>query len=257
MSFKTIIFDLDGVLYLGDSIINGAPETIEKIKKMNKSVFFLTNSGTSSREDKAIKLRNKGFLVENSEVFTSAYGVGHYIASIKSNPTVYIVGEGSLREQLASFGIFSTTENPDFVVVSLDREISYSRLSIAFRNIINGSKFIATNDDKSYPIEDGFLPGAGAIVHAISYSTGVKPIVIGKPNSYLMELIYKECHCKKSEILLVGDRIETDIKVAKEFGIKSALVLTGVSKKEDVSKLKEREKPDYLLHSVNDVLKLL
>lgn len=257
MPIKAIIFDLDGVLYKGRTAIPGAQNTIAKLKSMGKRVFFLTNAGTASRSGRTAKLRSLGFEVEEQEVYTSSYGVGHYISKMKKNSTVYCIGEGGLKEQLTSFGIFLTDKKPDFVVVSLDRGLTYARLAKGFENILNGSKFIATNEDPSFPTEKGLMPGAGSIVKSLEYSTGVKPIVIGKPNTYLMDMIFEKCECSKEEILFVGDRLDTDIKIAKKTKIKSALVLTGVSKKNDLNTLNDEEKPDYVLSSVADVFKVL
>lgn len=257
MTLKTIIFDLDGVLYRGSTPVEGAIKTVEKLREAGKKIFFLTNAGTLSREGRTQKLRKLGFEAEEKEVYTSSYGVGYYISKQKRNPSAYCLGEGGLKEQLSSFGIYLTDEKPDFVVVSLDRGINYPRLTTAFKSILNGSKFIATNLDQAFPTNEGLFPGAGSIVKAVEYATGVQPHIIGKPSTYLLEMIFKECDCAKEEILMIGDRIDSDIHLAKRAGIKSALVLSGVSKKEDVDKLKEEEKPDYLANSVKDLLPVI
>ncbi|MDD5022777.1 MAG: HAD-IIA family hydrolase [Candidatus ainarchaeum sp.] len=257
MPIKTIIFDLDGVLYRGEQAISGSQDALKKIRNSGKQLFFLTNAGTMSRKDRAERLRKFGFEVQDDEVFTSSYGVAHYISNAKRNSSVYCIGEAGLKEELSSFGIFLTEQKPDFVVVGLDRAVTYARIAKAYRLISSGSKFIATNMDSTFPVEDGLLPGAGTIVHALEYSTGIKPLVIGKPSMYLLDMILKKCGNKKEEILFVGDRIETDILMAKKAGILSALVLSGVCKKEDLKKISKDQKPDYIFNSVSDLVKIL
>ncbi len=257
MPIKTIIFDLDGVLYRGNELISGSVETIKKLKSMGIKTYFLTNAGTLSRTGRAKKLRLFGFEVEDDEVYTSSYGVGKYISSAKKNPSVYCIGETGLKEELTSFGAYLTDKNADFVVVGLDREFTYKKLSIALSNILNGAKFIATNVDCTFPVENNLImPGAGSIVSSVAYCSKKEPHVIGKPNTYLLDMIVHNSNSKRDEILLIGDRLETDVFLAKRANIKSALVLTGISKKEDVLKLREEEKPDYLLSSITQIFNI-
>ncbi|MFA5049733.1 MAG: HAD-IIA family hydrolase [Candidatus Micrarchaeia archaeon] len=251
MAIKTIIFDLDGVLYRGDEIITGSIETIKKLKSLGIKTYFLTNAGTLSRKGRAKKLRSLGFEIPDDEVFTSSYGIGAYLSSIKKNPSVYCIGEAGLKEELSSFGAYLTEKNTDFVVVGLDREFTYKKLNIALQNIINGAKFIATNGDATFPVENNkIMPGCGSIVSSVAYCSKINPHIIGKPNAYLLDMIISDSKSKRDEILLIGDRIETDVFLAKKAKIKSALVLSGVSTRNDLEKLKEEEKPDYLLNSI-------
>ncbi len=254
MTFKVFIFDLDGVLYKGNSAISGSIDSVKKLREKGMKLFFLTNAGTRSRKGRVCKLNELGYNVNENEVYTSSFGVAHYISTQKENPTAYVIGEKGLEEELSSHNIKFTEKNPDFVVASLDRNITYKKLTTAFKNILEGSKFVVTNDDPSFPAEEGLLPGAGSIVHSIQFSTGIKPLILGKPNTYLIDMILKHCDCSKEEILFVGDRLSTDIKIAKKVKIKSALVLTGVNTKEDVEKLEEKEKPDYIANSLKDLM---
>jgi len=144
-------------------------------------------------------------------------------------------------------------DSAEIVVVGLDRTLDYKKLSIGYRAIMKGAEFIATNTDATYPVEDGFLPGAGVMVAAIERCTGKKPVVVGKPESYFAELVIKENSLDKEKIIFVGDRLETDIQFAKRSGIKSVLVLTGVSRKEDIKEIK----PDFVIDTVNELPELL
>jgi HAD superfamily hydrolase (TIGR01450 family) len=142
-------------------------------------------------------------------------------------------------------------EKADAVVVGLDRKLTYAKLSIAFRALVRGAVFIATNDDPSYPVEDGFLPGAGAIVASLAYSTGKRPLIIGKPEPYMLDLIVKEHGVRTEEALMVGDQLSTDILMAKKEGMMSALVLTGVSSRAEA--MQGRIRPDFVVESVREI----
>jgi 4-nitrophenyl phosphatase len=255
---KTIIFDMDGVLYRGNTAIKGAAETITSLRKRGIRLFFLTNAGNRSRKSRAEKARRVGLDVRDEEVYTTSHAAAHYIANRKKGATVFCLGEPGTEDELRHAGLkVVQTEHPEFVLVCLDRFADYKKMSTAFRGIINGAEFIATNEDSTYPVEDGLLPGAGALVNFLKFSTGKKPIVIGKPNTYIFDMIMKESGSKKSEMLIVGDRPESDILLGHNAGIKTCLVLTGVAKREDAEKLKGKEKPDYILESVADVPTLL
>ncbi len=257
MNIKAIIFDLDGVLYLGDKVIDGAPETISELRKKGIKLFFLTNAGTLSRKSRARKLKELGIDARTDEVYTSSFGVANYIYSQNPKAKVFYIGEKGIGDELKAKGLFISENNPDFVIVGLDRKINYKKLSIAFRSILNGAKFLATNTDNSFPVEDGLLPGAGTFVKAIEFGTKVQPYIIGKPNDYLLKIILEKCNCKKEEIALVGDRLETDILMANSLGIPSILVLTGIAKKEDLTSVKTEEKPKFILTSVKELLTIV
>lgn len=257
-SFKTVIFDMDGVLYRGNTAIKGAAETIQLLRKRGIKLFFLTNAGNRSRKSRAEKARRVGLDVRDNEVYTTSYAAAKYIASKRPGASVFCLGEPGTEEELRSAGLkVVQNEHPDFVLVCLDRFADYKKMSAAFRGIVNGAEFIATNEDSTYPVEDGLLPGAGALVNFLKFSTGKKPTVIGKPNTYIFDMIMKESGAKKEEILMIGDRPESDILLGHNAGIKTCLVLTGVAKREDAERLKGKEKPDYVLEGVADVPTLL
>lgn len=257
---KLVILDLDGVVYLGDKLIPGADKVIEKLEKNGIVVVYLTNACTRSRKGRAEKLRALGINAHENEIYTTSYATAKYILQKypKSKQNVFYVGGEGLGEELREQGINTVdAEKADIVVVGLDVKLSYEKLSKAFRAIIRGADFIATNTDSTFPVEDGLLPGAGAIISFLEYSSGKKPIVLGKPNRYLLEIILKELSVNRNDAIIVGDRIETDIKLGKKGKLKTALVLSGVAKKEDLKKLKKSKQPDYVLESIVDLPKAL
>ncbi len=260
--YRVFVFDLDGVLYVGSRTIPGTGELVRILRAKNKKVYFLTNNATRTRQQYAEKLNSLGIEARAEEVFTSAYGAAVYLKERYGKGRVFIIGEEGLKNELgmAGFEIMGGREGErvDFVVVGLDREFDYEKLRIALAALQNGARFIATNEDATIPLEEGFYPGAGAMVGALKACAKKSPeIVIGKPNTFLLERIAREARVKPKEIVCVGDRAESDIVAANKFGALSVLVLTGVAKKEDVKKLRGKEKPKLVVDSVASLLKLV
>jgi len=255
---KAVLLDLDGTVFRGKTAIPGAEGALETLRRDGVKVFFLTNASTRSRKRTVEKLGGMGLAAHEGEVFGSAYMVADYIATKHPGKKVYCLSEGGIQDELLDKGIeVVEDESADIVAVGLDRKLTYEKLATAYKAIANGAVFIASNDDATFPVEGGFLPGAGAMVAAVERSTGKKPIVLGKPNRYGVELLLKENKLKKEEALIVGDRIETDILTGKNCGMRTVLVLTGVAKKEDLKKLSGKDKPDFVIESVAGLPKLL
>jgi len=251
---KAILFDLDGTLYKGKTAIPGAAEAVEELRKNGIMVFFITNAATRSRKGVVEKLTGMGITAGEKEVYGATYATARYITSNFPGKTVFCIGERGMKEEFAVHGIkIADDDSAGIVVVGLDRTLNYEKLSIGYRAIMKGAEFIATNTDSVYPVEDGLLPGAGVMVAAIERCTGKKPFIVGKPGTYFAELAVKENNLNKDEIILVGDRLNTDILFAKNAGIKSVMVLTGVSKREDIKEIK----PDYVIESIRDLPGLL
>jgi len=251
---KAVIFDLDGTLYRGKTVIPGAVEKVAELRKAGKNVFFLTNAATKSRTEVAAKLSGMGFDARKEEVVCGAYLLARYISTNHRGKKVFVVGERGIFDEFVEAGVATTAgDDADIVAVGLDRAFTYEKLCRAHVNIGRGARFIASNTDHAYPTEHGDLPGAGAIVAAIEFASGKKAHIIGKPNPYALELIMGENRLKCDEVLMVGDRQDIDIAFAKNCGIKSALVLTGTTKKEEMEKKGMCRKPDYVLASVADL----
>jgi len=255
---RAVLLDLDGTVFRGKSAIAGAEEALERMRSMGIKVFFLTNASTRSRKSTVEKLARMGLVAYEREVFGSAYMVADYIATKHPGKKVFCLSEGGIQDELGEKGVrIVDDDSADIVAVGLDRRLTYERLAIAYKAIEKGALFIASNDDATFPVEEGFLPGAGAMVAAVERSTGKKPLVLGKPNRYGVELLLRENCLKKGDALIVGDRLETDILTGKHSGIRTALVLTGVAKKGDVDKLGKEEKPDFVLESIAGLPRLL
>ncbi|HSB46739.1 MAG TPA: HAD-IIA family hydrolase [Candidatus Bilamarchaeum sp.] len=242
---KAVIFDLDGTLYLGKTPVKGAAEKIAELRGRGIKILFLTNAATRSRANVALRLAGMGFGASKGETYCGAYALAKYIAEKHRGKKVYVVGEKGEHDEFAELGI-QTSDEADIVAVGLDRAFSYDKLCRAHLNISKGAVFLASNYDHTYPTEIGPLPGAGSIVTAIEFASGKKAHVVGKPNPFFMELILREHHLKKDEVIMVGDRLDTDIMFAKNCGIKSALVLSGSAKKSDIKDVR----PDIVIDDV-------
>ncbi len=255
MDFKASAIDLDGVLVLGRDAVPGAPAAVKKLRDMGLKLRFLTNNATRSRRMIRKYLFENGFSVEEEEIMSSAYCAASYLKERYGKGRVFIIGEEGLAEELDRAGFdLVMDDGADFVVVGLDRRLTYEKLAIAFRALKRGAKFIATNEDATLPTESGPLPGAGSMVASLVWAAQRKPdIVVGKPYLLMFEQALKELGTKAEETLLVGDRLETDILGGNDMGLYTVLVLTGASSKEDVEKAGPDYKPKLVLNSITEL----
>jgi len=258
LGFRAFIFDLDGCVFRGSKAIPGAGETISLLRKMGRKVLFLTNNATETPESYSRKLFGMGIPVPPEEIITSAVATALFMRKWKSG-RVYMIGEEGLKSALEGAGFTIMGEgasaDADYVVCGLDRAVTYHKLAQAGLAIQSGAKFIATNTDPSYPAEEGYLPGAGAISCAITKTTGVKPLIIGKPSKRIMGIALKKAGVKSEEAVIIGDSLETDIRAGINAGVYTILVLTGVTKREDLSRSKNV--PDLVLESIADIQALI
>jgi len=252
-AIRAAVFDLDGTLFLGKTPIKGALETVAALRKSGIKTLYLTNAGTRSRKGVADKLNALGFGVEDSEIYCGSYILAMHIRDKYPGKTVFPVGEPGLSQELEKNGIEVDADGAgaDIVAVCLDRTLTYDKLGKAHVLLRKGALFLATNKDHVFPTERGTMPGAGAIVAALEFSSERTPYVVGKPNPMAFELMKAEHGIEGGRTIMVGDRLDTDIAFARNCGMKSALVLTGNSKKADIGDLK----PDFVLDSVADLMK--
>lgn len=226
--YSLYAFDLDGVLFRGNEAIPGAAEAVSAIRK-RAQVRFLTNNSTQTRASFADKLISLGFEARQSEIYSSAAGT----AMLLAESSAYVVGEGGLRDELRAVDCKVDVDDAEWVVVGACWSLTYAMLDEAQWRIRNGARYLATNLDKTYPIEGGRVkPGAGAIVAAVSAASEREPeIVVGKPAPTLMIQMFAETGIAADGCVLVGDRLDTDIECAHRAGCDSVLVLTGVTQK--------------------------
>lgn len=251
-NYQGYFIDLDGTMYKGTKRIPAAARFIKRLQENNKEILFVTNNSTRTPEFVAQNLtENHGINVTANNVYTTAIATADYLDQIAgSKRKVYVVGESGLRKALTSCNFEITDQNPDYVVVGLDSEVTYEKLATAVLLIRAGATFIGTNSDSNLPNQRGMVPGAGSIVKLVEYATQKKPIMIGKPESIIMAMALKRSGLDKNQVVMVGDNYHTDIQAAINFGIDSLLVYSGLSTKEDVAK--QKIQPTHQVDSLDD-----
>lgn len=234
-NYRAFLIDLDGVLVCLSEPIPGATKVLKKLKETGRTVIFSNNS-TSSRKTFSARLKELGFKVEPEEIANSAYIVSRYLSGVAGSTTVFVIGEDGLKEELKLLGHrVIRPEKAKFLVVGMDRQLTYRKLSQALKALVSGADFVASNDDSTYPTPNGLIPGAGAVVGAIE-GMGYSPKkIVGKPSSIAMKVAMETAGVTDpGECLLIGDRLETDILASQRVEMDSVLVLTGVTSGEDL-----------------------
>jgi len=257
LPIKGLVIDLDGSVYVGDKPISGVPEALEELRSKGIKLLFLTNNATKTPQEYVKKLEGMGIRASIEEVLTSSVIAASYIKRVYGPSRIFVVGTKALEEVLRSHGHEIVAFDSDVVVAGLDFNFDYQKLARASREIRRGAKFVATNIDATIPLEDGVMPGAGSIVKAIEIASGVRPLVVGKPSRIAMREALMRLGLRPSEVLVVGDRPETDVKMGKRFGCITALVLTGVVKEAALKGLPETLRPHFVLKSLAEVPRLI
>lgn len=246
---RTLLIDLDGTVFRGEALLPGAKEFFAFLGANHYKFVLLTNNSTSTPRQYRQKLRRMGIDVDESYIFTSGVAVAGYLQrKAPKSARVYVIGEAGLREAVLGAGFRLDDVSPDYVVVGLDREFNYQKLTVACRAIRNGAKLVGANSDMTWPIEDGFLPGAGALLSAVATCAGARPLVVGKPNTHLLSLAIERLGAKRQETAIVGDRIDTDVLAGKRARIETVLLLTGVTEPAELDR--SRIKPGYVFRDL-------
>lgn len=257
MPIKGLVVDLDGSVYVGSKPIRGVPEALEELRSRGIKILFFTNNATKTPQEYLEKLKDMEIRASVEEILTSSVIAASYIMRIRGPSRIFVVGTEALEEVLRSHGHELVAFDSEVVVAGLDFNFNYQKLARASREIRRGAKFVATNTDATIPLEDGVMPGAGSIVKAIEVASGVRPLVVGKPSRIAMKEALMRLGLKPFEVLVVGDRAETDVKMGKKFGCTTALVLTGVTKEVTLKALPEALRPHFVLKSLAEVPRLI
>lgn len=256
--FKGFIFDLDGTVYRSDKLIAGADEVIRLLRERGRKVVFLSNKPIQTREDYASKLTRLGIPTKPDEVINSTLVMTNYLKKNGPQAKLFVVGETPFIEELKRAG-FEITEEPkeiEYVVVAFDRTFDYRKLNIAFQAIKLGAHFVATNPDRTCSVEGGEIPDCAGMIAAIEAVTEKKvEVIVGKPSPIMIQTVLEVLRLKPEDCILIGDRLETDIRMGRESGMSTGVVLTGVT---DEKTLKESSiHPDFIFESIADVENLL
>jgi len=261
------IFDLDGIVYRGDKLISNSANIINKLKDLSIQVVYNSNNSTATRQTYVERLKSFNISSKITDFYTSASITSTEITKIKENANIFVIGEKGLKEELKSRGhkIESTPTHYtdiDFVIVGLDRNFNYDQLAIAQKCILEGkAQFYATNADATLPVAKGFKPGAGVMVKALAICTNKEPVrIFGKPEPFGIKTILSDMHIPPDQACIFGDRLNTDILAGNRVGILSIVVLTGVTTREMIERLKVKEEgfdknliPDLVINNLSEI----
>lgn len=250
-----LLIDLDGVLYRGKAALPGVSEFFDWIRANNHSYSLVTNNATRTPKGVAKQLEEYGIAVAERDIMTSAIGSARWLrGQTPDGARVQALGGPGLFQALyGPEGRFTPDwSEPEWVVAGLDQDLTYSKLTNACLAIQRGAKFVATNPDTTLPTEEGIVPGAGSIQAVISLVTGTTPVVIGKPEPVLYEMALRSMDCD-GDVIVIGDRLDTDILAGQRINATTALVLTGVSTREQAER--GDIKPDYIFENLNDMVR--
>ena len=245
---KSFLLDMDGVLVRGRTPIPGAQEFLARLEQTKTSFMILTNNPIYTPRDLSHRLSQVGLQVTEKHLFTSAMATAQFLAQQRPNGTAFVIGETGLTSALHQVGYVQTSHNPDYVVLGDTTFYSFDLITQAIRLVAAGARFIATNPDPNGPAEGGLVPACGAMAALIERATWVKPYFIGKPNPLMMRRALNTLGAHSENAIMVGDRMDTDIISGMEAGMETILVLTGVTRQEDVERYPYR--PTRVLPSV-------
>ncbi|KAG6548635.1 hypothetical protein Mapa_009789 [Marchantia paleacea] len=278
-SVETFVFDCDGVIWKGDTLIDGIPETLDMLRSLGKKLIFVTNNSTKSRKQYGKKFESLGLDVSEEEIFSSSFAAAGYLKSINfaADKKVYIIGEVGIQKELEQAGIqyLGGPEDGDkkidlapgsymqhdhdvaAVVVGFDRYLNYYKLQYATLCIREnpGCLFIATNCDAVTHLTDAQeWAGGGSMVGAIKGSTKKEPTVVGKPSTFMLDYLANKFNISKTQICMVGDRLDTDILFGQNGGCKTLLVLSGVTDLKTLQSPENSIQPDFYTNQLSDLL---
>jgi len=245
------ICDMDGVIYHGNKLLPGVKEFVKWLYKENKRFLFLTNSSERSPRELKQKLGRMGLDVDESHFYTSALATARFISSQSPGCSAYVIGAPGLMNALYDAGITMNDVNPDYVIVGETTNYNYESIVNAVSMVRNGARLIGTNPDITGPSERGVVPACGSLISPIEQATGKKAYFVGKPNPLMMRTGLQILGVHSEEAAMIGDRMDTDIIAGIESGLKTVLVLSGVTAREDVGMFPYR--PSYILNNVGDI----
>ena len=255
-SLRGLVIDMDGVLWHGEEPLPGVAEFFETLSQQGIKFVLATNNPSKRPEEFAEKARRHGIPVETENVVTCVQAVIFYLQQkYAPGSRVHVIGELALKDQIREAGYTLADEEVVAVVVALDRNLTYETFKRATLLIRGGAEFIGTNADPSYPTEEGFVPGSGMMVIALTATSDTKPIVMGKPGRVLFDLAQARLDLPYEQMASVGDRLDTDIAGGKRLGMRTILILSGITSQEDLEVSEVR--PDWVFRNLLELRQAL
>ena len=252
--YRGWLFDLDGTVYIGERLLAGAGEAIAALREAGRRVVFLSNKPLQTREDYAAKLTRLGVPARPEEVVTSSLVLARYLGETDPGAPVFVIGEPPLVAELRAHGFeVREDERVRWVVIAFDRTFTYAKLNTALQAVKRGARLIATNPDRTCPVEGGEIPDCAGMIAAVEAVTDRRvEVVVGKPSPIILDEALRVLGAAAAESVIVGDRIETDIAMGKRGGVHTILVLSGVTRPDDprIAALAA----DHVIGSIADVI---
>lgn len=245
------LIDMDGVIYRGQQLIPGADRFIRDLRENNIPFLFLTNNSQRTRRDVATRLERLGIPVDEEHVFTCAMATARFLARQKPGGTAFVIGEGGLLTSLHLNGYSIVDRDPDYVVVGEGRTLNYEMVEAAVGMILSGARLVATNLDPNCPTQTGTRPGCGAIVAMLEAATGVRAFSVGKPSPVMLRAAVHDLGLSADQTIVIGDTMETDILGGVQLGFRTILVLSGGTRREDLTRFTYC--PDRVVNSIDDL----
>ena len=253
---RGMVIDMDGVLWRGEEAVPGLIHFIDTLRKRRIRFILATNNNTRTPADFAAKASDLGAKVSVDEVLTATTATIHYLHSHYPRGTrIYAIGEKALKIQLEEAGYVLSDHEASAVVAALDRNLTYEMIKQATLLIHGGAEFIGANPDVVYPTPEGLVPGSGMVLAAIQSTTDRAPLIIGKPETRMFEIALERMKLTPAECASLGDRLDTDIAGGKRAGLKSILVLSGVTNSKELST--SGIQPDWIFPSISEIAAIL
>jgi NagD protein len=251
-SKQGFIIDMDGVIYHGNKLLPGVTTFLEWLEESGKKYLFLTNSSERTPKELHEKLKRLGINVGEEHFYTSALATASFLSNQKPNGSAYVIGDAGLIHALYSVGYSVNNVNPDYVVVGDTHSYNFEKVELAVNLVIKGAKLIGTNSDVSGPIEVGITPSTKALVAPIEIAAGRKAYFVGKPNPLMMRSALKRLGVKREDAIVIGDRMDTDVRCGLESEIDTLLVLSGITDRNGIDQFPYR--PRYILGGIIDLV---
>lgn len=244
--------DMDGVLLKEGQMIPGADEFLAALREHEVNYMVLTNNSIHTPRDLSARLRATGLDIPPERIWTSATATAHFLRTQRKEGTAYVVGESGLTTGLHEAGWILTDRSPDFVVLGETRTYSFEAITTAINLIRGGARFIATNPDVTGPAPQGVLPATGAVAELITAATRRKPYYVGKPNPVMMRSALNTIGAHSESTVMIGDRMDTDVRSGLEAGMRTLLVRSGISDDTEIDRYPYR--PTRVIGSVADLV---
>ncbi|WP_436493490.1 HAD-IIA family hydrolase [Actinokineospora sp. HUAS TT18] len=248
----TYLMDMDGVLVHEEHLIPGADAVIAELTSTGTPFLVLTNNSIYTPRDLRARLLRTGLDVPESAIWTSALATAKFLDTQRPGGSAFVIGEAGLTTALHEIGYVLTDRDPDYVVLGETRTYSFTAITRAIRLVEEGARFIATNPDATGPSREGSLPATGSVAALIERATGRAPYYVGKPNPLMMRSGLRSLGAHSENTLMIGDRMDTDVRSGLEAGLRTILVLTGISGRETAELFPYR--PTRVIESIADLV---